>query len=73
MNTPFLERVEFPNDWFLCEEYSLNNDGWQSAATLDLEIVWGREVATITVQPWLAYSVSIGARLALRKVRESFW
>ena len=68
LSTPFLERVEFPNEWYLCEEYDLGNDGWQSAASLELEIVWGKEVATIVVQPWLAYSTSIGARVILRKV-----
>jgi hypothetical protein len=67
LNTPFLERVEFPNEWFLCEDYEVVNDGWQSAATLELEIVWGKEVATLTVQPWLGYSASIGARIMLRK------
>ena len=30
--------------------------------------MWGKEVATLTVQPWLAYSASVGARLCLRKL-----
>ena len=68
LNTPFLERVEFPNDWFLAEEYGVSNDGWQSAASLELEIVWGKEVAVVEVQPWLAYASSIGARIMLRKL-----
>ena len=67
LGMPFLERVEFPNEWYVAEDYDLNNDGWQASATLELEIVWGKEVATITVQPWLAYAASIGARMVLRK------
>ena len=68
LTTPFLERVEFPNEWFIAEDYDLSNDGWQASASLELEIVWGKEVATLTVQPWLGYSVSIGARLMIRKL-----
>ena len=71
LSTPFLERVEFQNEWFVAEDYDLTNDGWQSAATLELEIVWGKEVATLTVQPWLAYSASIGARIIFRKMGAS--
>ena len=41
---------------------------YQAAATLELEIIWGKEVATLTVQPWLGYTCSIGARIQLRKL-----
>ena len=72
LNTTFLERVEFPDEWLLAEDVGLNNDGWQGESSLELEINWGKEVATVEVQPWLAYSASVGARIMVRKVGAAF-
>jgi hypothetical protein len=72
LNTTFLDRVEFPDEWMLAEDYAVHNDGWQGKCDLELELVWGKEVATITVQPWLAYSASVGARIIVRKVSQPF-
>ena len=64
----FLERVEFPNEWLLASEYKVANDGWQGASTIEVELEWGKEVATILITPWLAYATSVGARFMLRKI-----
>ena len=56
------------NRWLLAEDYGLTNDGWQGSSTLELVLIWGKEVAKIAVYPWLAYSASVGARVAIRKV-----
>ena len=64
----FLERVEFPNEWLLASEYKVTNDGWQGASVIEVQLEWGKEVATILITPWLAYATSIGARFMLRKI-----
>ena len=68
LDTPFLERVEFPNEWLLASDYKVNNDGWQGESTIECELEWGKEVATIVITPWLAYATSIGARVVIRRV-----
>ena len=67
LGMPFLERVDFPDDWIVADEHGLDHDGWQGAATLDLELTWGKDVATMRVHPWLAYGCSVGARFLVRK------
>ena len=64
---PFLERVEFPDDWLLASEHGVVHDGWQKEGTLDLELFWGKEVAIIRVHPWLSYGCSVGARFLIRR------
>jgi len=72
LGMPFLERVEFADDWMLAEEHGLMHDGWQGSGAIELELTWGREVATVKVYPWLAYGCSIGARMLVRKGKEIF-
>ena len=67
LSTTFLERVEFPNQWLLAEEYGVTNDGWQGGCMLELELVWAKDVATIKVRAWLAYATTVGARVATRR------
>ena len=61
LGMPFLERVEFPDDWLLANEHGVVHDGWQKEGVLDLELQWGKEVATIRCFPWLGYACSVGA------------
>ena len=68
LGQPFLERVEFPDDWLVAEEHGLMHDGWQGTGILDLELTWNKAVATIRVLPWLAYGCTIGARFLIRKL-----
>ena len=53
--------------WLLAEDYGLTNDGWQGSSTLELVILWGKEVGKLSVYPWLAYSASVGGRVSIRK------
>ena len=64
----FLERIEFPDEWVMGDECGLEHDGWQGDGTIDLELVCGKDVATIQIQPWLAYSCSVGARINIRSI-----
>ena len=66
LRAPFLERIEFPDEWMVAQECGVQHDGWQGPGILDLELTCGRDVATIQVVPWLAYSCSIGARINIR-------
>ena len=64
---PFLERVEFPDEWLVAEHHNVIHDGWQGNGTLELELCYGKDKAAIRVLPWLAYGCSIGARVFIRK------
>ena len=68
LGQPFLDRVEFPDDWLIAEDHGVQHDGWQGSGILDLELTWGKSVATIRVLPWLAYGCTIGARFLIRKI-----
>lgn len=68
LRAPFLDRIEFPDQWVLANENGLVHDGWQGPGTLDLELTCGKDVATIQVTPWLAYSCSVGARVNIRSI-----
>ena len=68
LGQPFLERVEFPDDWLPCEDHGVVHDGWQGSGILDLELTWNKQVATIRVVPWLSYGCSVGARFCIRKL-----
>ena len=67
LGQPFLERVEFPDDWLVADDHGVMHDGWQGTGILDLELTWNKAVATIRVLPWLAYGCTIGARFLIRK------
>ena len=68
LGQPFLERVEFPDDWLVAEDHGVVHDGWQGNGILDLELTWNKAVATIRVLPWLAYGCTVGARFLIRKL-----
>ena len=68
LGMPFLDRVEFPDVWLLAEDHGVMHDGWQGEGTIEVELTWGKEVATILVHPWLAYGCSVGARFLIRKL-----
>ena len=68
LGMPFLERVDFPDDWIPSEEHGLQQDGWQGAGYIDLELTWDKDVATMRVHPWLSFGCSVGARFLIRKV-----
>ena len=76
--TPFVDRVEFPNDWKLGEDHGLEHNGLQGDGCLVTKLEWKSEkegaagvftphAAFIKVNPWLAYGCGEGARLSLRK------
>ena len=71
LKQPFLERVEFPDKWVLASECGLVHDGWQGPGTLDLELTCGKDVATISLTPFLAYSCSVGARVNISQSRRA--
>ena len=71
LGMPFLERVDFPDEWVIAGDHGLVHDGWQGAGELDLELNWGGQIATMRVYPWLAYGCSVGARFLIRKVSQS--
>jgi len=37
LGMPFLERVEFADDWMLAEEHGLMHDGWQGSGAIELD------------------------------------
>lgn len=41
LKMPFLERIEFPDEWVLAEG-DLAHDGWQGSGTLELELICGK-------------------------------
>ena len=75
--TEFVDRVEFPNEWRVGDVHGLVHDGLQGDGSLELRIDWKVEnektgalearVALLTINPWLAYGCSEGARLSMRK------
>ena len=68
LGMPFLERVEFPDEWLLADEHGVEHDGWQGDGNLQLELkAGGGGVYTMEVQPWLAYGCSEGTRILIRK------
>jgi hypothetical protein len=72
LGTPFLERIEFPDEWVPGDECGLEHDGWQGEGYLELELICGKDTATIQIFPWLAYGCTVGARLNIRAVSASF-
>ena len=38
LKAPFLERIEFPDQWVLADECGLDHDGWQGPGILELEV-----------------------------------
>ena len=75
--TEFVDRIEFSNEWRVGAEHGLVHDGLQGDGSLELRLDWKHEneekgtteakVALISVNPWLAYGCSEGARLSMRK------
>ena len=71
LKMPFLERIEFPDEWVPAEECGLEHDGWQGGGVLELELTCGKDVATLQISPWVAYSCSVGARVNIRSLSAS--
>ena len=71
LHEPFLDRVQFPDEWVLVEDCGLEHDGWQGEGILDLELACGKDVAMLRMYPWLAYGCSIGARINIRNVSDA--
>ena len=69
IGSPFLERVEFPDEWLLAKEHGLTHDGWQGDGTIDLELTWNSHVCKMRVIPWMSYGCSVGARFLVRKLQ----
>ena len=71
-----MDRVEFVNEWRIGDEHGLVHDGLQGDGYIELRMDWKTEAgdamcALLRVNPWLAYGVSEGARLAIRKPEET--
>ena len=71
LHEPFLDRIQFPDEWVLADDCGLEHDGWQGDGILDLELTCGKAVATIRITPWLAYGCSTGARINIRQAGSS--
>ena len=71
LGMPFLERVEFADEWVPGEECGLEHDGWQGEGVIDIDLTCGKDTATIRLYPWLAYGCSVGARLNIKSVSAS--
>ena len=81
--TPFVERVEFPNEWRVGDEHGLIHDGLQGDGELEMRIEWRVEdpkkndgslilhSAILKVNAWLAYGCAEGARLMMRKAADT--
>ena len=73
--TPFMERLDFPNEWRVGDEHGLVHDGLQGDGYIELRMDWKHEgesrCALLRVNPWLSYACSEGARLAMRKPEQT--
>ena len=81
--TPFIDRVEFPNEWRIGDEHGLIHDGLQGDGELEIRLEWRVEdpkkndgtlilsAAMINVNPWLAYGCAEGARMMMRKATDT--
>ena len=47
---PFLERVDFPDEWLIADEHGVVHDGWQGNGLLELELSWNKETALTPAQ-----------------------
>ena len=75
--TAFMDRIEFPNQWFIGDEHGLVHDGLQGDGYIELRLDWkvtnpdtqsvSAHCALVRVNPWLSYACSEGARLAMRR------
>jgi hypothetical protein len=78
--TPFMDRLDFSNEWRIGDEHGLVHDGLQGDGYIELRMDWKikegpgmgeSRCALLHVNPWLAYACSEGARLAMRKPEQT--
>ena len=78
--TPFVDRVEFPNEWRVGDEHGLIHDGLQGDGQLEMRLEWKAEkpdgslqahTAIIKANAWLAYGCAEGARMMMRKATDT--
>ena len=78
--TPFVDRIEFPNEWKMGDEHGLEHNGLQGDGCLLVKIEWKEpksethlvpHAALIKCNPWLAYGCAEGARVMIRKATDT--
>ena len=74
-NSPLVDRVEFPNEWFRGDDHGLEHDGLHGDGEIYMRLDWKvddtdensiGQVALVKVVPWLAYGCGEGARVTVR-------